>query len=87
MDSFSSSKKNKKKTMLSLFSLEDYVQNSHGSSSNSQKTSLASKNIFKNTPLSKKISEEINFELQKGCFNRIWKATRCQFSKILSLPH
>lgn len=61
----SSSMKNKKKTSISLLSIEDYIQNSHGSYSNSRKTTLASKNLFQNTQSNKKISEETkhsNFE-------------------------
>lgn len=74
----SSSRRNKKKTSISLLSIEDYIQNSHGSYSNSRKTTLASKNLFQNTQSNKKISEETKHsKLWKSCSNRILKIN-CQ---------
>lgn len=55
MDSHSF-KKNKKKTTVHLLSIEDYIQNTHGSSSNSQKIPLIKKIFLANK--AKKVSDE-----------------------------
>lgn len=80
--SSSSKKKNKKKTTLPLLSIDDYIQNSHESSSNSQKSTLASKILFQNTP-----NKKSALEIKLSNFNvKIWKITKYQSSKNISLP-